>query len=77
MCEIISDYVVLVAGGEREDGMAVPRANFDNASVEAETLDLPVVGIGKGIKGGTTIAPGTFGLSGIWTGSLWSVFRGR
>jgi hypothetical protein len=44
--------VILVAGSEREDRMAVPRAYFDDAGVEAELLGLPVIGIGKSVKRG-------------------------
>jgi len=32
--------------------MAVPRAYFDDAGIEAELLDLPVIGIGKSVKRG-------------------------
>jgi hypothetical protein len=45
-----ADYVILIASGEREDGMTMPSADFDDTGVEAETLDLPVVGIGQSVK---------------------------
>lgn len=44
--------MILVATSERKGGMAVPRADFDDAGVEAETFDLPVIGIGKSLKRG-------------------------
>ena len=47
-----SDYVIFVGGGEREDRMAVARADFDDAAVKAEIVDLPVIRFGKSLEGG-------------------------
>jgi len=47
-----SDFEIFVGGGERKDRMTVPGADFDDAAVKAETVDLPVIGLGKRLNGG-------------------------
>ena len=46
------DFVIFVGGGERKDRMTVPGADFDDAAVEVEIVDLPVIRLGKTLEGG-------------------------
>jgi hypothetical protein len=47
-----SDFVIIVGSAKREDRMAIPRADFDDAALDAETVHLPVIGLGKSLEGG-------------------------